>query len=219
MGIMKHALLACLLGGTLAVTSGCCGLFRAIQRPLDCIETAYCDAGCCGDCGSGGCGHCGAGRVARCESCESSCHDGQGCGARACRRGPLAWLFGIFEWECYPDCGCGEVYCGECHSDLPDCRDPCDCHGNWVGRSCGGCAGQGREGHCTDCARAQPASTAPVYAHQIPQPPSAPRILPESERAIGTRVISQGERVVVGPTIAPNAGWQAAQPKRAAVRR
>lgn len=208
---MKHVLLACLLGGTLAVTSGCCGLFRAILCPLDGIEAACCDEGCSGGCGSSGCGRCGARQVASCESCESSCHDCQGCGPQPCRRGPLAWLFGIFEWDTYPDCGCGEVYCGECHSDLPDCHDPCDCHGNWVGRNCGG--------HCTECAQAQPASAAPVYAHHIPQPPAAPRILPQSERVIGTRVISQGERVVSGPTITPDAGWQAAQPKRAAVRR
>jgi hypothetical protein len=50
--------------------------------------------------------------------------------------GPLTWLFAIFEYG-YCDSGCGETYWGEFHSDPPDCCDPCDNCGNYIGPSPG----------------------------------------------------------------------------------
>jgi hypothetical protein len=44
-------------------------------------------------------------------------------------------------------CGCGgccdcggcssELYWSEWHNDPPQCCDPCDCHGNWIGPAAG----------------------------------------------------------------------------------
>jgi hypothetical protein len=41
-------------------------------------------------------------------------------------------------------CGCtgcnSELYWSEWHNDPPQCCDPCDCHGHWIGPSAGYCA-------------------------------------------------------------------------------
>jgi hypothetical protein len=76
---------------------------------------ALCKGGCgCGPCGGGGlCGGCGS------------------CGG--CGRGIEGWS----------TCGCGERYWGDFLSCPPDCCDPCDGCGNYVGRPNCGCAGPG----------------------------------------------------------------------------
>ncbi len=49
-------------------------------------------------------------------------------------RGLLGWLFALFRPHgAWCDGGCGERYWGGFLSDPPDCCDPCDRLGNWVG--------------------------------------------------------------------------------------
>ena len=41
--------------------------------------------------------------------------------------------------QCYPrkfcGSGCGELYISDWHNYPPDCQDPCDCHGDYTGKS------------------------------------------------------------------------------------
>jgi hypothetical protein len=100
------------------------------------------------------CGPCSAACGPTCGACQAPC--GPACGPcngvvcgphRACcdcecgnggGPHPLRWLCGLFDWNC--DCGCGEKYWGD-WSDPPDCHDPCNRCGHFVGRGCcgGGC--------------------------------------------------------------------------------
>ena len=84
-----------------------------------------CEAPCGPACGPCSCAVCGPHRAC----CDGDCCNGGGVH-------PLRWLCGLFDWHC--DCGCGEKYWGD-WSDPPDCRDPCDRCGHYVGR--GGCNG------------------------------------------------------------------------------
>ena len=139
---MKQALWVCLLGGALAISSGCCG------GPC----------GPCGPCGPGGpvagpdCAPCGTpcagpaygpAYAGACAPCDTPC-DGCGPAAGPCGPcgpyrpwGPLFWLSRLF---CFGGCGCGERYWGV-YSDQVDWADPCDGCGNWTGGGGCGCGG------------------------------------------------------------------------------
>jgi len=72
-----------------------------------------------------------------CGSCWGPCYD----------RGPLGWLFGVLGIGFQAERGCGEIYWGDFHGFPPDCCDPCDQCGNYIGSSCGsgGCYGEGAQ--------------------------------------------------------------------------
>jgi hypothetical protein len=73
----------------------------------------------------------------------------------------LEWLKGAMHCPCRCGSGCGECYCGDWHSDPPDCCDPCDCHGNWTGHGCA---------HCNQ---------GPGYPHgPLPPPAASPELIP-----------------------------------------
>jgi hypothetical protein len=99
-----------------ALGSGCC----AIRNPHDS----------CGDCTwgpcfrpiiwRGECHECGPGPGQTCADCSGECGI-----LPALRRGLTCGK------------GCGEIYISEWISDPPDCCDPCDQCGNWVGPNAG----------------------------------------------------------------------------------
>jgi hypothetical protein len=71
------------------------------------------------------------------ESCEEPCGRTYGrgtCGDRTVR-GPLTFIFSIFNCNTWCGPSCGERYWGDFYSDPPACHDPCDRCGNYVGRS------------------------------------------------------------------------------------
>jgi hypothetical protein len=99
----------------------------------------------CGSCGSAACGPCG---TAACEPCGTACGPGVSsckflyghCGPprEPCIVTGVRGVFAAFGFHCCGcENGCGEKYWGDWCSDPPDCWDPCDCHGNFVG----GCSG------------------------------------------------------------------------------
>jgi hypothetical protein len=112
-----------------------------------------CQGGCCapaGECGeccepACGCGQCG-------ECCEPACGCEPGCGCGdACRDcdnsscclkrcGFGSWIGHVLGAVCKP-CGCNgcdsEMYWCEWHNDPPQCCDPCDRCGNWIGPGAG----------------------------------------------------------------------------------
>ena len=121
---------------TLVSVCGGCGLF---------YNVAYCPLGPCGGhgggrmvgsacgpmasdtCGPVGCGEVGCGDVGCApDCCDPCCRPYRPFARLAC----LADLFRPITW-----CGpvCGERYWGDFYSDPPDCSDPCDPCGNYVG--------------------------------------------------------------------------------------
>jgi hypothetical protein len=146
---------AACLAACLACT-GCCG-------GLDCGGAdcgpkwwsvgpyAYMKYDCaCETCGPGGCNGCGGegctcgGKVA----CGDQCTGAPGCGCGACggaigagecpnacggccccRPNGKCWVLGAV-CGCS---GCGDLYWNEWYNDPPQCYEPCDCYGNYVG--------------------------------------------------------------------------------------
>ncbi len=180
---MKQALLVCLLGGTLAISNGCCG-WQA-----------------------GACGPCGPCMAPDCGSCDGPC-EGPGCGLLGWRRGPVTyepdggfegapcgdcgscgscrpwgpffWFPGLFGRHCN---GCGERYWGV-YSDPVDCCDPCDRCGNWSGPAGCGCGGpsgmvSGPVYDGNEYANASPMPSAQVPVAASPRPQYAPRPQPQ----------------------------------------
>lgn len=92
--------------------------------PAGCGIEAPC--GDCADCGAAPCGDCGPGPC----SCADALPDCQSCAD------PLFTLNGRNLLHAIFGCtGCdGEVYWSEWFSDPPDCCDPCDDYGHWIGR-------------------------------------------------------------------------------------
>jgi len=81
-------------------------------------------------CDDGGCGYCGE------VGCYGRC--------RPILRGPVGFLFRLFGFGPYGGCdGCGERYWGDWYGDPPDCNDPCDYYGNYMGGGCSTCGGGG----------------------------------------------------------------------------
>jgi len=118
----------------------------------------------CGPCNGAVCGP----HRACCDCCDCEC--GNGCGPH-----PLRWLWGLFDWNC--DCGCGEKYWGD-WSDPPDCHDPCDRCGHYVGRGCyGGNCGPG-PGYPPGTIQYGPPVDDPSAANRPPQ------VAPQPDRAV-----------------------------------
>ncbi|MCE5269481.1 MAG: hypothetical protein LLG00_16515 [Planctomycetaceae bacterium] len=97
---------------------------------------------CCTSCGRAcrsrcrTCGMCGD-----CDTCGDPC--GDTCYGRPWHRGPLSCLFALFSPCTWCGRGCGDRYWGDFYSDPPDCWDPCDCHGNYMGGGNGHVSGRG----------------------------------------------------------------------------
>jgi len=159
----KHALLICLAAGWVAAASGC-GVGRTLLYepfgPNSLCDTENCgvragEAECDGDCGVPRgrlCGHrpCLA-RLQRaaCEPCDAGACDDAACDDGPCddagygrcgrcgrcgRGGLLGSVFRLLRGATYCESGCGERYWGDWYGDPPDCHDPCDQCGNYVGR-------------------------------------------------------------------------------------
>ena len=105
-------------------------------------------AGCssCGGRSSGRCSTCTNGPSNKCRTCARSpepvdCCNGCGTGRTVFGCGWRTWDF-LGYWTCGGGCGteggCGEIYRGDYASDPPDCCDPCDGYGNFVGPGHGG---------------------------------------------------------------------------------
>ncbi len=125
--------------GGMRYTGACCSPF-----------SGPCSGPCSGQCGVSGC-QCETG-----ESCGMPCDEPAGCGCpeESCtstcgsegvecgdRFGSTRGIGSIFSWcrNLGACSGCsGETYWSEWHNDPPGC-EPCDCYGNWIGRSDNGC--------------------------------------------------------------------------------
>jgi len=216
----------CELGAFLSCPLGACG---PICAPAHCCDGAYCEqcgpacgvcdpAGapcvdtcvdtCCDGCGGGGCEAC-------CDPCGDACGD---CGGDVCCDpccdpcggscwsgcGPLSWLFGGLGWGCGGS-GCGEFYWSDFYSEPPDCCDPCDRWGNWIGGSCGGgdCGGGGNTGYCAvkplqkgyAAGKAAPATQVairpPIPAKQVSQRSAPPTRRVAKRSAAPTRQVAK----------------------------
>ena len=103
------------------------------------ITTLVVANGCCiNRYGCGGYYRGGCSEYSENECCGSSCCEAtpyRHCGRGSCLSllaAPFRPLVGLMKCGT----GCGEVYWGEWTSDPPDCCDPCDSCGNWVGDGC-----------------------------------------------------------------------------------
>lgn len=193
---MFHRMLpACLLAAAVLAANGCC-----FPGPWMCHGGAVCDS--CGidDC-AGGCGDCGS-----CDSC-TSCGSG---GVAACS-GRYGWPLIRHGLTC--GAGCGGVYWDEWINDPPDCCDPCDEYGNWVGDACcapwfwlsglrslwgyryrpcgvadcdGGCASC-TSGTCAMGAEAMPTEVIEEKAEVQPPAPTSEPASPPAKQAAGAR--------------------------------
>ena len=73
-----------------------------------------------------------------CCCCNSGCGNGCACGGCGCGILHRPWFNRDYPDDYrgggsyFCDCGCGELYLGDWHSNPPH-DDPCDCCGNWVG--------------------------------------------------------------------------------------
>jgi hypothetical protein len=123
-----------------------CGPMRQPFRPLALApRQAGVDGDCCDDSGCECARPCGRPFCGRCGPCTDPCGDSCGdcCCARPWYRGPLSCVFALFTPRCWWGPCCGERYWGDFYSDPPDCWDPCDGCGNYVGRNCQSCGGGG----------------------------------------------------------------------------
>jgi hypothetical protein len=85
------------------------------------------------------------------------CGRGTCCDRTPC--GPLTFLFSIFNCNTWRGPSCGERYWGDFYSDPPECHDPCDTCGNYVGGSAyrnysgsvGGYGSNPTGGGCKNC--------------------------------------------------------------------
>jgi hypothetical protein len=142
------------------------------------LKGCGCQNDCYEDCGHPGCGL----RGRSCDPCGNgcrpmTCHDKTYCG-------PLTPLFALFTHDSWSSCGCGQRYWGDFYGDPPDCCDPCDRCGNYIGggNGCGGCSSCGGSGYGSrgcNCGGSQP-----MMEQTSPSP------VP-----MEGRVISQGTRV------------------------
>ena len=146
----KRIILLGLMSVLLAGTTGCGllgGLLYCPLGPGTMCDPGPCVTGCdpmcgpacgppcaaqCGpDCGT----PCGPPCDPVCEtSCGGSCCDPVcGPGGGHCR-GPLYWIVGLLRAPCWCGPSCGEMYWCDFHGDPPDCCDPCDRYGDYIGR-------------------------------------------------------------------------------------
>lgn len=161
---MRRVVLVGLISGLLTAASGCYEAHYLLHNPFgpgsmpDCSQCSPCmdEEPLCGD----GCGSCGLGPVGAPvagPACGPVCASGCDPCGEPCDWHPLGWLVTLFHPITYCGRSCGEVYINEFHNDPPDCCDPCDRCGQYVGGACstGGCAalpGEGPGGCATgDC--------------------------------------------------------------------
>jgi len=217
--MIKHAVLICLAVGLVAAASGC-GVCRTILYepfgPNSLVDMRSCgvragDSECDGDCGmprGGPCGHrpCLA-RLNRaaCEPCDDAACDDAPCddaGYGRCGRcgrcghgGLLAWVFGLLRGSTYCDSGCGERYWGDWYGDPPDCHDPCDQCGNYIGRGrpseeyASGPADDLARASGRDCPQCAQRSQAARRPQSVPiasgvRSPYAPRLVSQTDRVV-----------------------------------
>ena len=168
----KRIILLGLVCGLLGGAAGC-GLLCCPPGPGMMCGPGYCappvcDSTCGVDCG------------VPCEPacappCEPSCGPA-GYGSHCGPVGPLACLFRLFRPASWCGPVCGEAYCG----DPPDCSDPCDRCGNFIGPSAGGCQ-SGCQSGCQGGYAASGHASGTAYPTVV-RP--APRIA-EPRRAVG----------------------------------
>lgn len=197
-------LLVCVMAG-----GGCCTMCNPCGQ--GCFDYAP-------NCGAS-CGYCGT-----CSSC-SPCD--VGCGA-PCSGGPVRWALGVLGFRCFGCCnGCGEEYWGDWCSSPPDCCDPCDQCGNYVGGyssgggGCSSCAGGG--GHVNEAYSGAPRSARPVAskATATRHVASAPRRMPVQANAAPKasdepQILSETDEAIQPAADAPQ--YQANAPHRAPAR-
>ncbi len=149
----------------------------------------------------GPCATCGGACGATCRKvCGSEC--GGSCGDQCVPQGPIDHL----RTAATCGAGCDEVYWDEWVSDPPDCVDPCDDCGNWIGHQ--PCAGPirsgwlqllglhncGKHGYGSSCATCGCDDSVPVegvvyeegpmYGYEaVPQTLPAPRTAPVQKKA------------------------------------
>lgn len=124
--------------GMVILIGGCCspGLLRAWRPWFPPCDPTHCAQGCCSE-GFGGVGpteSAGASEAdLACQGCLPSPPPPPGC-----YPGPLSWLFARIVWPYGPGfAGCGQRYWSPWVDDPPDCCDPCDHHGQWIGQQRG----------------------------------------------------------------------------------
>lgn len=185
----KQLALLGLVAVLLAGTSGCHLLGGPFWVPGGCGPCGPAYGGPCGPCGPA-CGPCvetcveTCGEVS-CDPCGDPCVE-VGCGPACgpCYGGPgighslLGLIGGLFHAERWCGPVCGERYWGDFHGDPPDCYDPCDCYGNYVG----GCQ------TCDLGPAGMPADGVPAYAQR---PTAGP-----------TRIVGEPRKVAPAPRVA-----------------
>ena len=118
-----------------AVGSGCthCHMGHRPLRPGIVCDPTYCTDTCgpIDTCGSVWGDRCGIGSgIAECDSYDAC---GPCCYGHYSPFGPLAFIGRLFRPITWVGPSCGERYWGGYWSDPPDCCDPCDSYGNYVG--------------------------------------------------------------------------------------
>lgn len=123
------------LFGMVVLIGGCCS-----PGPLRPLRPWFppCDPTQCGqDCGEAGLCAAPDGQAQGPSEADWAC---QGCLPAPplpprCYPGPLSWLFARITWPYAPGfAGCGERYWSPWVADPPDCCDPCDYYGQWIGQ-------------------------------------------------------------------------------------
>jgi len=175
MGEPKMAKRLVLLGLVFVFLAGIsgCGWFHGwLYSPFGpgtLVDTRNCGPECGSVC-AGPCDPCGC-PVPCAAPCEPACGEpcgppcaepcgvpcGPGCGPYY--PGPLACILGLFHAPTWYGPACGERYWGDFHGDPPDCCDPCNRHGEYVGPGAVG---------CDDCNKGVPAAaTSGVISRKI----------------------------------------------------
>ncbi len=199
---MRSMMVVGLLVSAMALTlGGCCCFYNP------CAQGVF-DCGPCGGTCGGGCGSCGGYCGADCGTCDG-CSGPPCCGIR-----PVRWVFRVLGFQCAPACtGCGEEYWGDWCSNPPDCCDPCDQCGNYVGPQGPACA----SGQCADPGyAAQPRTTRTVA--KAPRRPSATLA---SQRVVQQQpepeVLSESDEAI--EPVSTTTDWQARRTRPAAIQR
>lgn len=120
---MNTLLLSGLLWGLLGASPAAMNYGHSGIRTVDYEDETYTSCNGCGE----SCDDCG--------DCSEPC--GRPCGRGACGDrtacGPLSFVFSIFKCNTWRGPVCGERYWGDFYTDPPECHDPCDTCGNYVG--------------------------------------------------------------------------------------
>ncbi len=152
--------------------------------------------------------------VAAVVTAGADCGTCDGCsGPPCCGIRPVRWVLGVLGFQCAPACtGCGEEYWGDWCSSPPDCCDPCDQCGNYVGPQGPACAA----GQCADPGyAAQPRATRTVA--KAPRRPAATlasqRVVQQSE----PEILSESDEAI--EPVSTTTDWQARRTRPAAIQR